>query len=69
MFEALLSLEHALAHPKDHSGLGLRKLHSSGIWEVRLGIDLRAIFRLQDDAAEFAFLGTHDEVRRFLRNL
>jgi hypothetical protein len=62
-----MDLETALANPQEHRGL--RKLHPTGIWEIRIGLSLRALFRLSRDEAVFAFLGTHDEVRRFLRDL
>ena len=64
-----MDLETGLANPQEHRGLGLRKLHPTGIWEIRVGLSLRALFRLREDEAVFVFLGTHDEVRRFLRDL
>jgi hypothetical protein len=64
-----LDLEVTLAHPSEHTGLGLRKLHPAGFWEVRAGLSLRAIFRLDKDEAVFVFLGNHDEVKRFLNSL
>jgi mRNA-degrading endonuclease RelE of RelBE toxin-antitoxin system len=69
ILKLLLELQTALATPHQHRGLGLRKLHSSGIWEVRVGRSLRALFRLADDEAIFVFLGTHDEVKKFLKSL
>jgi len=65
----ILDLETALASPQDHRGLGLRKLHPAGIWEVRIGLNLRALLRLAEDAGIFVFLGTHDDVKRFLKSL
>ena len=50
-------------------GLGLRKLHPSGVWEVRVGLSLRALFVLSKNEAVLLFLGAHDEVKRFLRTL
>ena len=69
VLDALLDLEPALANPSRHSGLGLRKLHPTDLWEVRIGLALRVLFRLSRDEAIFAFLGTHDDVKRFLKNL
>ena len=63
----LLELEPGLANPREHTGLGLRKLHPEGIWEVRVGLSLRALFRLAEDEAILLFLGTHEEVKRFVR--
>ena len=65
----LLSLESALANPVERSGMGLRKVHPAGIWEARVGLSLRALFRLSENEAVFVFLGTHDEVKHFLRTL
>ena len=53
----------------EHTGLGLRKLHPAGLWEVRAGLSLRAIFQMDRDQAVFLFLGNHDEVKRFLSTL
>lgn len=69
VFQALLGLEKALANPGAHGGLGLRKLHPSQVWEVRIGLSKRALFLLRDDETIFLLLGTHDEVKHFLRSL
>ena len=69
IFEALLIVPDALRNPSKHTGLGLRKLHPSGIWEVRFGLGLRALLQLPPNQTIFRFLGTHDEVRKFLKNL
>ena len=69
IFDAMLNLPDALRNPAKHSGLGLRKLHSSGIWEVRVGLGLCVLLQLTSDQAVFRFLGTHDEVRKYLKNL
>jgi hypothetical protein len=58
-----------VANPQEHRGLGLRKLHPIGIWEVRVGLSLRALFRLSDDEAVFIFMSTHHDVKRYLRSL
>ena len=69
VFQVLLGLETGLTRPHEHSGFGLRKLHPSGIWEVRVGLALRALFLLAKDEAIFLFLGSHDEVKQFVRSL
>ena len=48
-------------------GLGLRRLRGA-YWEVRAGLGDRIIFRLSNDLVEFAIVGNHDEIARFLRN-
>lgn len=69
VFDALLALPRVLGDPHAHAGLGVRKLHGSGIWEARVGLDLRMVFALQPDVLTLVHVGGHEDVRRFLRNL
>jgi hypothetical protein len=69
IFDAILELPDAFRNPGKHTGLGLRKLHRSGIWEIRVGLELRALLQLASDTVILRFLGTHDQVRHYLRNL
>jgi hypothetical protein len=69
IFRALLNLEGALRAPSGQHGMSLRELHPSGIREIRVSLSPRALFTLRDDTATLLFLGTHDEVKRFLRSL
>lgn len=69
IFAVLLTLEQALRDPHKHRGLGLRKVHPAGVWEVRIGLSRRALFVLRANEAVFLVLGTHEEVKRFLRGL
>jgi hypothetical protein len=69
MFQMFLNLEAMLRDPQRHRGRGLRKPHPSSIWEIRVGLSLRALFLPRHDEVIFVFLGTHDEVKRFLRGL
>jgi mRNA-degrading endonuclease YafQ of YafQ-DinJ toxin-antitoxin module len=69
VLEALLQLDTAFAQPHEHRGLGLRKLHPAGVWEIRIGLDLRVVFRLKGDEIICSLLGGHDEVQRLLRSL
>lgn len=55
--------------PHVHAGLGLRKIHPAGLFEVRVGLGLRLVFDLQHETARFIRVGTHDEVKRFLRSM
>jgi len=48
-------------------GLGMKPL-KYGIWEIRAGLSDRALFRKNKDVIEFIMVGTHDEIRRFLKN-
>ena len=69
VFEAILSLPSAVGDPHRHAGLGLRKLHASGIWEARLGLGLRLVWTLETGLATLVRVGTHDGVRRCLHKL
>jgi len=69
VFEALLALPGALGDPHTHAGLGIRKLHRSGIWEARVGLGLRFVFGLEPNLLSLVRVGSHDEIRRFLKAL
>ena len=47
---------------------GLQRLRPS-LWEVRIGLFDRVLFWREGPNVLFDFVGTHDEVRRFLKHL
>ena len=49
-------------------GLGLKKLRKN-IWDVRVGIKTRVLFTLNPDLIIFVFIGSHDEIRKYLKEL
>ncbi len=69
VFDAMLAIPKALGGAHAHLGLGLRKIHRTGIWEARVGLSLRLILTLADGSTTFVRVGSHDEVKRFLRDL
>jgi mRNA-degrading endonuclease YafQ of YafQ-DinJ toxin-antitoxin module len=69
LLDVLLSLPGALGEPHLHSGLGIRKLHRSGIWEARVGLGLRIVFSIERDLLNLVRAGAHAEVQRYLREL
>jgi mRNA-degrading endonuclease YafQ of YafQ-DinJ toxin-antitoxin module len=69
VFEVILALPRAIGDPHLHAGLGIRKLHASGIWEARVGLGLRMVFTLETNQLTLVRVGSHDEVRRYLRQL
>ena len=69
VFETMLALPGALGDPHRHAGLGIRKLHASGVWEARVGLGLRLAFSLERGFLTLVRAGSHDEIRRFLREL
>lgn len=68
IFDRLLELRKIVGDPHAHAGTGIRKLVPTKLFEVRVGLGLRAVFDLVGDEAVFLFMGTHDEVRRFVRH-
>ncbi len=69
VFEAMLALPGVVGDAHAHRGLGVRKLHASGIWEARVGLGLRIVFALEPDLLTLVLVGSHEDVRRFLREL
>lgn len=60
-FECYLKTGHA------PTGLGIAHL-GSRTYEFRAGLALRIVYIAQNDQIVLALLGSHDEVRRFLKN-
>jgi hypothetical protein len=52
-----------------HAGLGIRKIHVSGVWEARAGLSMRVVFLVKDDTAMLVRAGTHVDVKHYLRSL
>jgi len=47
-------------------GLGLKPL-ARELWEIRVGLPDRVIFRKSKNTIEFILVGSHDEIKRFLK--
>jgi mRNA-degrading endonuclease RelE of RelBE toxin-antitoxin system len=69
VFESILSLPRALGEPHLHPGLGIRKIHRSGIWEARVGLGVRLVFAVEGQAITLVRVGTHEDIQRYLREL
>ena len=65
----ILALPVAVGDVHRHAGLGLRKLHRTGIRAARVGLGLRLVFALDSDSCTLVRVGKHDEIRRYLRAL
>ena len=50
------------------AGFGLTKLRPR-LWEIRSGLAQRILFWRTEENVRFTFVGSHDEVRRFLKHL
>ncbi|MHB8093819.1 MAG: hypothetical protein ACYDH0_02655 [Candidatus Aminicenantales bacterium] len=48
-------------------GIGLKHLQND-FWEVRKGLQSRILFRWRNDHIEFIITGSHDEIKKFLKN-
>jgi mRNA-degrading endonuclease RelE of RelBE toxin-antitoxin system len=63
---ALRQLPAAFGRPHAHAGIGLRQLRR-GIFEARIGLQLRVLFERDDDLLVVKAVGAHDDIRRYLR--
>jgi hypothetical protein len=62
----LRELPAAFGRPHAHAGIGLRRLRR-GIFEARIGLQLRVLFECDGDLLVVKWMGGHDEIRRYLR--
>ncbi len=69
VFSILLKLPAAIRDVHRHSGMALRKLHASGIFEARIGLGLRIVFGYEKETLFLHRAGTHDDIQRYLKNL
>ncbi len=53
--------------PHLHSGLGIRRLRDS-VFECRVGLKLRLVFNAEPGVLSFSDIGTHDEIRKIIKN-
>lgn len=69
LFTVILKLPTAVRDIHRHSGIGLRKIHSSGVYAARLGLGLRIVFGYKSNSLYLHRVGDHDEIRRYLKKL
>lgn len=69
LFEVLLKLPTTLKDIHKHSGMGLRKIHPSGIYEARIGLKIRMVFGFQKNTLSLHRVGNHDDISRYLKTL
>ena len=62
----LIELGENFGQPHQHAGIGIRKLRAD-LFECRVGLALRVLFRASPDALIIRFIGSHDEVQKHLR--
>lgn len=49
-------------------GLGMKPL-GHGLWEIRAGLSERIIFQKHEDVVQYLLGGSHDEIKRLLKNV
>jgi mRNA-degrading endonuclease RelE of RelBE toxin-antitoxin system len=69
IFETLLEIPKAMKNVHRHAGIGLRKIHRSGIYEARIGLGLRLVFAFHDGSLILTAVGSHDQIRKYLSEL
>lgn len=67
--DVVLKLPTAIGRPHLHAGIGIRKIHPSGIFEARLGLGLRLIFAVEKKGIILHRLGDHEAIRHYLKTL
>ena len=64
---AITAMEQSFGQPHLHQGLGMRPLRDD-YYEVRLGLKLRLVFRHLREGLNCEMIGSHDDVKRFMRS-
>ena len=65
--QVITAVRAGFGNPHLHSGLGIRRLRDS-LFECRVGLKLRLLFDAERGVMSFSDLGTHDEIRRIIKN-
>jgi len=56
----------SFGQPHSHTGLGVRRL-GRNLFECRVGLDLRLLFKAGPGTLTFVFSGNHDDIQAYLR--
>jgi mRNA-degrading endonuclease YafQ of YafQ-DinJ toxin-antitoxin module len=56
----------SFGQPHSHAGVGIRRL-GRNLFECRVGLDLRLLFKAGPGTLTFVFSGNHDDIQAFLR--
>ena len=65
--DVITAVRDGFGTPHLHAGLGIRRLRGS-LFECRVGLKLRLVFDAEPGVLSFSDLGTHDEIRKILKN-
>jgi len=66
--QAISRIATQFGRPHEHSGLGICRMKGD-VFECRIGLDFRLLFRSQPHRLVFFFAGNHDEIRREIQRL
>lgn len=70
VFSLIQNFIESLEKHKLPKGLGAKLLSPSfRIWEIRFTLSIRIIFRYKHNILEFALVGSHDQIKKYLKNL
>jgi mRNA-degrading endonuclease RelE of RelBE toxin-antitoxin system len=65
--EVITRVRDGFGAPHLHSGLGIRRLRDS-LFECRVGLSLRLVFDAESGLLSFPDIGTHDQIRKLIKN-
>lgn len=68
MVDAIDALQAGFGQPHRHLGIGIRRLDDA-VFECRAGLRLRLLFQAGEGVLTLFFVGSHDEIRRFIREM
>ena len=63
----LIFLDEVASGNRLPKGTGLKNLRKD-FWEIRKGLKLRVLFRWQGDLIEFVLAGSHDDIKKSIKN-
>ena len=56
----------SFGQPHSHTGVGIRRL-GRNLFECRVGLELRLLFKAGPGSLTFVFSGNHDDIQAYLR--
>jgi mRNA-degrading endonuclease YafQ of YafQ-DinJ toxin-antitoxin module len=65
--DVITAVRDGFGTPHSHTGLGIRRLRDT-LYECRVGLKLRLVFDLEQGVLSFSHLGTHDHIRKIMKN-
>jgi len=70
IFSTIQNFIKSIEKHKLSKGLGVKLLSPTfKIWEIRFTLSIRIVFRYKHNLLEFALVGTHDQIKKYLKNL